>query len=688
MGNFCSTHGGRTAVYSDEQAADIQKDKIRALGFSMEKTMPAGTYKRTNTPLDASRANNYTISPETLIDCMETFLTEILDRMEDSGSAEEYRKLCNGDPTTLLSMLDDEANAINENQSLKAEEARDKLIDAGFASADVPTFNLWKTAVDNLNKTVRHHERLDETKLIARYIKGVKKFGKAIAKDLKDEIRHLKGDGNSLLTLRAIRTILGDTDADEADSDIGKARQAEGEHGGRERRGNRTGANDTRERRDRRGSGHDTRRQEKAPSSAPAPAPAARGTSLTHPDRPITKEDGACRHCKQFGHWNADCPKKDTPAATGSSRVAQGIGTAAAAAASSAVSAPTFTASRGSPTHRTSIADAESIIAMMNGAAGVSRTISLENDPGHFEQANSEIGDCETSSESEDEQADPPPLTEQPESEDDDESSSSDDEVARALLNKSARYAAKLEAIATKAASAKATRAHARMARAKMEAAVAAADSVSSDTDSEDIASSITSAATPPRTASKAAPPAAVTQTLPPVSPAAASAQPVNTLTIAAIHAEARAAVAALTPTHKFKKDLVPVIKRYGLPVSPSCGGIVGGPPRTTAVVLDEMRASCIPRLPPFTAPMGLPVLPLPVTAAAAASKEVLTTKWSEAQATEDAAVCTSPAPPPRVTSPAPYANESTEFVAAPVDICCPDRVGSMRVCLRGLAHR
>ena len=230
MGNFCSTHGGRTAVYSDEQAADIQKDKIRALGFSMEKTMPAGTYKRTNTPLDASRANNYTISPETLIDCMETFLTEILDRMEDSGSAEEYRKLCNGDPTTLLSMLDDETNAINENQSLKAEEARDKLIDAGFASADVPTFNLWKTAVDNLNKTVRHHERLDETKLIARYIKGVKQFGKAIAKDLKDEIRHLKGDGNSILTLRAIRTILGDTDADEADSDIGKARQAEGEH--------------------------------------------------------------------------------------------------------------------------------------------------------------------------------------------------------------------------------------------------------------------------------------------------------------------------------------------------------------------------------------------------------------------------------------------------------------------------
>jgi hypothetical protein len=189
---------------------------------------------------------------------------------------------------------------------------------------------------------------------------------------------------------------------------------------------------------------------------------------------------------------------------------------------------------------------------MMNGAAGVSRTISLESDPGHFEQANFEIGDCETSSESEDEQADPPPLTEQPESEDDDESSSSDDEVARALLNKSSRYAAKLEAIATKAASAKATRAHARMARAKTEAAVAAADSqcsFSSDTDSEHVASSITSAATPPHTASKAAPPAAVTQSLPPVSPAAGIAQPVSTLTIAAIHAEARAAVAALTPT-------------------------------------------------------------------------------------------------------------------------------------------
>jgi hypothetical protein len=169
MGNFCATHGGRTAVYSDEQAADIQKDKIRALGFSMEKTMPAGTYKRTNTPLDASRSNNYPISPETLVDCMETFLTEILDRMEDSGSAEEYRKLCNGDPTTLLSMLDDEANGINENRSLKAGEARDKLIDAGFTSADVPTFNLWKTAVDNLNKTVRQHERLDGRAACGRY---------------------------------------------------------------------------------------------------------------------------------------------------------------------------------------------------------------------------------------------------------------------------------------------------------------------------------------------------------------------------------------------------------------------------------------------------------------------------------------------------------------------------------------
>ena len=247
MGNFCSTHGGRTAVYSDEHAAQIQADKVRGLGFSMEKPMPAGQFKRTNTPLDATRVANYTISPETLIDCMETFLTEILDRMEDSGSAEEYRKLCSGDPTTLLSMLDDEANAINETQSQKAEEARDRIIDSGFASADVPTFNLWKTAVDNLNKTVRHNERLDETKLLARYIKGVKKFGKAIAKDLKDEIRHLKGDGNTLLTLRAIRTILGDADADGEDADVGKARQADG---GREKRSNRTGANDTRERRD------------------------------------------------------------------------------------------------------------------------------------------------------------------------------------------------------------------------------------------------------------------------------------------------------------------------------------------------------------------------------------------------------------------------------------------------------
>ena len=57
----------------------------------MEKPMPAGQFKRTNTPLDASRVANNTISLETLIDCMETFLTEILDRMEDSGSAEEYR---------------------------------------------------------------------------------------------------------------------------------------------------------------------------------------------------------------------------------------------------------------------------------------------------------------------------------------------------------------------------------------------------------------------------------------------------------------------------------------------------------------------------------------------------------------------------------------------------------------------
>ena len=94
MGNFCSTHGGRTAVYSDEQAAAIQQDKVRGLGFSMEKPMPAGHFKRTNTPLEATRVANYTISPETLHDCMETFLTEILDRMEDSGSAEEYRKLC------------------------------------------------------------------------------------------------------------------------------------------------------------------------------------------------------------------------------------------------------------------------------------------------------------------------------------------------------------------------------------------------------------------------------------------------------------------------------------------------------------------------------------------------------------------------------------------------------------------
>ena len=92
----------------------------------------------------------------------------------------------------------------------KAEEARDKLIDASFASADVPTFNLWETAVDNLNKqTVRGNERLDESKLIARYIKGVKKFGKAIAKDLKDDICPLKGDSNAFLTRKIIRTILG-----------------------------------------------------------------------------------------------------------------------------------------------------------------------------------------------------------------------------------------------------------------------------------------------------------------------------------------------------------------------------------------------------------------------------------------------------------------------------------------------
>lgn len=88
--------------------------------------------------------------------------------------------------------------------------------------------------------------------------------------------------------------------------------------------------------------------------------------------------------------------------------------------------------------------------------------------------------------------------------------------------------------------------------------------------------------------------------------------------------------IASLSPEMKLKKEIAPVLKASGLPVSP----ISGGPKsRTKVIIVDEARA--LVGLPPFYPPMGMAVEPDKKAWAAAEKKELENLASNEAQIIE-----------------------------------------------------
>ena len=415
-GNYCTSRG-KTAVFSVEHAMAIDDVSINAGGHSIEKPMTLGTYKRTATVMTDVLKDRFVIAPQVLEDEAANFLTDILDTMEDDGCAAEYKISCNGDPLTLLGLLMDECDDIPTTVSEKADDDLSNLIRAGLASADVPSFNALKTKADTLNKTIRLTERHSDAIMAGKFIKVVNSMGRELRRELKDQMRHTKAEGNLALTVKAIRHVLGEFDVLDDEGDT---------------RGNALAAAGAREPRNNRRPGHDARKAPATGGGATKDAKNDRPKGMTHANRPWAAADGNCRHCKKPGHWNDDCrDKPDASAKVASGAEADatvGHGRVAAIKTAAAPSGDTITA-------RTSIANAEDMIAKMFQAnASASVNVAADASSAHL-QPNSDDED-------DDDDEKPPELCSAADEDDSDSSDSTEAESDEAAAHGQARVAA------------------------------------------------------------------------------------------------------------------------------------------------------------------------------------------------------------------------------------------------------
>ena len=271
-GNYCSS-GKATIVMSAEHAAAIADGTVAGMGHTMLNPMPTNTFAKTATKLPEALEKRFTIAPELLDDERELFITDILSTMEDDTCIAEYRDLCSEDPCKLLRILEAECRGISGEASQKALAALQLLIAKGPDSADIPSFNSFKSRVDSLNRTVHADDQLSDKVLAGHLVRAVNKLGKEVARDLKAEVRHLSAEGNLRLSLNAIRKTLDICQLDETGDEevLGAVLRASGKP---------------------------------LPRSDPRfhPEPDPRPAGLTHPDRPYKDSDGACRHCGKLGH--------------------------------------------------------------------------------------------------------------------------------------------------------------------------------------------------------------------------------------------------------------------------------------------------------------------------------------------------------------------------------------------------
>ena len=288
----------KTITISAEHAAAIKDGTVATPSDFREtflKPIDPKRWKTTSTPLPAADSERFSIQPEAIKTGMNEFLADIVSTFEDTESGKDAKREAGNCPITLLNMMKDEADNITNTMVGKIDDLMSKMMADGLPSPKLAGFSAFRKSYTALNRALHDDEQLSNAKLAKRFAKVVRGLGTVAETSLRFEMLRLSADGNLNLTIKAIKTVLGDLEASDMDGSLGAALTA--------------GA-----RRD--------------PAIYPSPPPGGGyggggdggggfggDRKKGHPDRPFdSARDRPCFNCKEGKHWTADCdkPRRDS----------------------------------------------------------------------------------------------------------------------------------------------------------------------------------------------------------------------------------------------------------------------------------------------------------------------------------------------------------------------------------------
>ena len=211
---------------SAEHAAAI-KDGTVALPTDFRKTFlnpcHPRRWKTTTTALPSSDEERFAIQPEAIRTALNEFLADIVGTFEDTESGKDAKKEAGNCPITLLEQMKDEADNITNTMVGKVDDLMSSMMSDGLPSATLTGFSTFRKGYTSLNLAMHDDERLSDAKLAKRFAKVVRALGTVADTAMSFQMLQRSADGNLGLTIKAIKTVLGDLEASDKNGAIGAA---------------------------------------------------------------------------------------------------------------------------------------------------------------------------------------------------------------------------------------------------------------------------------------------------------------------------------------------------------------------------------------------------------------------------------------------------------------------------------
>jgi transposase InsO family protein len=247
------------------------------------------------TPLPSDLKDRFVIAPELIASYDRTLLETILSTINCVASRKSYALSGDGSGRHLLHQLNAEANSASASMGATLELMFHQAETRGINESTVPAFNEFYRTLDSLNRSLPPAQRVCESVMAEKLASAARRLGEHTSTLLDVHIAINKCIGNLQATIDAIRHVLSDVEARDAQR-------------GLELSGGRTLVAAKRDRPSSNSSNSSTRLSNRNDADPKKYRPAS-GEAWSSKWR-------KCKHC-EGQHWHRDCPKK--PPAVGSS---------------------------------------------------------------------------------------------------------------------------------------------------------------------------------------------------------------------------------------------------------------------------------------------------------------------------------------------------------------------------------